>query len=115
MTVDAGFVARFAKLALKVCAFKILFFLLLLHNLFVLVPAEYFAHLDHTGRRVDIYERPELCLGSYEFVATTEYCKVRFLVFWFFGFFVKLVTGNFFSERIDTESSSVHIFDRRIV
>ena len=41
------------------------------------VPPEYFAHLDHTGRRVDSYDRPELCLGSYEFVATKDYCKVR--------------------------------------
>lgn len=40
------------------------------------VPQEYFAHLDHTGRRVDTYDRPELCLGSYEFVATKDYCKV---------------------------------------
>jgi len=39
------------------------------------VPAEYFAHLDHTGRRIDCYDRPELCLGAYEFVATTDYCK----------------------------------------
>lgn len=36
---------------------------------------EYFAHLDHTGRRTDCYDRPELCLGSYEFVATKDYCK----------------------------------------
>lgn len=28
------------------------------------------------GRRVDFYERPELSLGSYEFVATLDYCKV---------------------------------------
>lgn len=40
------------------------------------VPQEYFAHLDHTGRRVDTFDRPELCLGSYEFVATKDYCKV---------------------------------------
>nr|XP_022316893.1 protein transport protein Sec24C-like isoform X2 [Crassostrea virginica] len=39
------------------------------------VPADYFAHLDHTGRRIDTYDRPELCLGSYEFVATKDYCK----------------------------------------
>ncbi|GAB6028512.1 hypothetical protein CHUAL_002663 [Chamberlinius hualienensis] len=39
------------------------------------VPPEYFAHLDHTGLRVDKYERPELCLGSYEFIATKDYCK----------------------------------------
>lgn len=39
------------------------------------VPAEYFAHLDHTGLRVDYYDRPELSLGAYEFVATKEYCR----------------------------------------
>jgi len=39
------------------------------------VPQEYFCHLDHQGRRVDLYERAELCFGSYEFVATTDYCK----------------------------------------
>lgn len=40
------------------------------------VPAEYFQHLDHTGQRVDKYERPELVLGTYEFVATKDYCRV---------------------------------------
>jgi protein transport protein SEC24 len=35
----------------------------------------YFAHLDHSGRRTDIQHRPELYLGSYEFVATKQYCK----------------------------------------
>uniref|UniRef100_A0A5K3FJG6 Zf-Sec23_Sec24 domain-containing protein n=1 Tax=Mesocestoides corti TaxID=53468 RepID=A0A5K3FJG6_MESCO len=39
------------------------------------VPPDYFAHLDHTGRRIDAFQRPELCLGSYEVVATNEYCK----------------------------------------
>ncbi|KAF5400452.1 Transport protein Sec24B [Paragonimus heterotremus] len=39
------------------------------------VPTNYFAHLDHTGRRTDTYHRPELCLGSYELMATAEYCK----------------------------------------
>ncbi|VDL92147.1 unnamed protein product, partial [Schistocephalus solidus] len=39
------------------------------------VPEGYFAHLDHTGHRVDAYQRAELCLGSYELVATKEYCK----------------------------------------
>lgn len=39
------------------------------------VPPDYFAHLDHTGQRVDKYEKPELCLGSYEFIATKDYCK----------------------------------------
>uniref|UniRef100_A0A8C7MH88 SEC24 homolog D, COPII coat complex component n=1 Tax=Oncorhynchus kisutch TaxID=8019 RepID=A0A8C7MH88_ONCKI len=39
------------------------------------VPAFYFQHLDHMGKRVDFYERPELSLGSYEFAATLDYCK----------------------------------------
>lgn len=39
------------------------------------VPEEYFQHLDHTGQRMDRYERPELMLGTYEFLATKEYCK----------------------------------------
>ncbi|XP_020618625.1 protein transport protein Sec24C-like [Orbicella faveolata] len=39
------------------------------------VPAEYFCHLDHQGMRLDVYDRPELHLGSYEFIATKDYCK----------------------------------------
>ncbi|XP_077535726.1 COPII coat complex component secretory 24CD isoform X2 [Haemaphysalis longicornis] len=39
------------------------------------VPPSYFAHLDHLGQRSDKFQRPELCLGSYEIVATKEYCK----------------------------------------
>ncbi|XP_044033801.1 protein transport protein Sec24C isoform X1 [Siniperca chuatsi] len=39
------------------------------------VPPNYFQHLDHTGKRVDCYDRPELSLGSYEFMATVDYCK----------------------------------------
>ncbi|XP_069690232.1 protein transport protein Sec24C isoform X2 [Periplaneta americana] len=39
------------------------------------VPPEYFQHLDHTGQRVDRFERPELMLGAYEFVATKDYCR----------------------------------------
>ncbi|CAF0886553.1 unnamed protein product [Rotaria sordida] len=39
------------------------------------VATEYFNHLDHSGRRVDWYQRPELCLGSYEVLATKQYCK----------------------------------------
>ncbi|XP_036402528.1 protein transport protein Sec24C-like isoform X2 [Megalops cyprinoides] len=39
------------------------------------VPPHYFQHLDHTGKRVDCYDRPELSLGSYEFRATVDYCK----------------------------------------
>lgn len=40
-----------------------------------LVPAEYFQHLDHTGQRMDRFERPELVLGTYEFTATKDYCR----------------------------------------
>lgn len=43
---------------------------------YIAVPQEYFQHLDHAGQRVDKYERPELVLGTYEFVATKEYCRV---------------------------------------
>ncbi|XP_065526686.1 protein transport protein Sec24C isoform X2 [Lathamus discolor] len=39
------------------------------------VPPHYFQHLDHTGKRVDFCDRPELSLGSYEFLATVDYCK----------------------------------------
>ncbi|KAJ8416117.1 hypothetical protein AAFF_G00381390 [Aldrovandia affinis] len=39
------------------------------------VPPHYFQHLDHTGKRVDCYNRPELSMGSYEFRATVDYCK----------------------------------------
>ncbi|XP_014209166.1 protein transport protein Sec24D-like [Copidosoma floridanum] len=39
------------------------------------VPQEYFQHLDHTGQRMDRYERPELRLGTFEYVATKLYCK----------------------------------------
>lgn len=47
------------------------------------VPQEYFQHLDHTGQRTDKYERPELVLGTYEFVATKDYCRVS-LIFKFY-------------------------------
>ncbi len=46
------------------------------YTVFYAVPPEYFAHLDHTGRRVDTYDRPELYLGTYEFAATSDYCRV---------------------------------------
>uniref|UniRef100_A0AC35U0P2 MPN domain-containing protein n=1 Tax=Rhabditophanes sp. KR3021 TaxID=114890 RepID=A0AC35U0P2_9BILA len=39
------------------------------------VEESYFAHLDHTGRRTDISHRAELCLGTYDMLATKSYCK----------------------------------------
>ena len=43
------------------------------------VPQEYFNHLDHMGRRVDAYERPEFCCGSFELTATKDYCRQQTL------------------------------------
>lgn len=37
------------------------------------VPGEYFAHLDASGRRVDMDQRPELLKGNIEFIAPAEY------------------------------------------
>ena len=39
------------------------------------VRKDYFQHLDHQGFCTDKFQRPELCLGSYEVVATREYCR----------------------------------------
>ncbi|CAL1266343.1 unnamed protein product [Larinioides sclopetarius] len=39
------------------------------------VPQDYFCFLDGMGERTDKYHRPELCLGSYEYIATKEYCR----------------------------------------
>uniref|UniRef100_A0A0A9W2S1 Protein transport protein Sec24C n=1 Tax=Lygus hesperus TaxID=30085 RepID=A0A0A9W2S1_LYGHE len=50
-------------------------FLCLLCKATTEVPAEYFQHLDQTGLRVDRYERAELMLGTYDIVATKEYCR----------------------------------------
>lgn len=40
---------------------------------FYVVPGDYVAPLDATGRRIDADQRPELIRGSIEFVAPTEY------------------------------------------
>jgi hypothetical protein len=39
------------------------------------IVREYYAMLDHTGRRVDASSRPELSLGSYEFLAPETYAN----------------------------------------
>ena len=39
------------------------------------VPQYYFQMTDHMGYRMDRLQRPELCRGSYEFIATKDYCK----------------------------------------
>lgn len=36
-------------------------------------PRDYFCNLGPDGRRRDADERPELCRGTVEFVATKEY------------------------------------------
>ena len=49
------------------------------------VPKEYFCHMDGQGSRADKFQRPELCCGSYEFIATAEYCRVSIyldVTFW---------------------------------
>ena len=65
-----------------------LIFKVILYVFLFLVPPEYFAHLDHTGRRTDAYERPELSLGAYEMVATTDYCRVRLETFFHISFMI---------------------------
>ncbi|KAK2975141.1 hypothetical protein RJ640_010821 [Escallonia rubra] len=37
------------------------------------VSGDYFAHLDASGRRIDLDQRPELIKGSVEFIAPAEY------------------------------------------
>jgi len=38
------------------------------------VPGPYFCNLDHTGRRMDLIDRPELTRGTVEYVAPKVYC-----------------------------------------
>ena len=45
-------------------------------NCVVPVPPEYFSHIDHTGRRTDVLQRPELLYGTVEYAGTKDYCKV---------------------------------------
>lgn len=43
------------------------------------VPREYFCHMDGQGSRADRYQRAELCCGTYEYIATAEYCREKIL------------------------------------
>ncbi|KAK7071405.1 Protein transport protein Sec24C, partial [Halocaridina rubra] len=43
------------------------------------VPREYFCHMDGQGSRADRYQRAELCCGTYEYIATAEYCREKTL------------------------------------
>lgn len=38
-----------------------------------MTPPSYVCALNHDGTRLDKYDRPELCCGSVEFIATKEY------------------------------------------
>jgi hypothetical protein len=43
------------------------------------VAEDYFCHLGPDGRRRDVHDRPELCCGSVEFAASSEYMVRRAL------------------------------------
>ena len=76
------------------------------------VPTEYFQHLDHTGQRVDKYERAELVLGTYEFLATKDYCRVSTLFTFFFlaTKYYKHLSFFFFFCRITHHLNYQHLF-----
>jgi len=42
-------------------------------------PPEYYCNMDSQGARADKYQRPELCLGAYEYICTPEYCRNKTL------------------------------------
>lgn len=77
------------------------------------VPAEYFQHLDHTGQRVDKYERPELVLGTYEFVATKDYCRVSLKSSGSWEFCNKMIF--LFTEQCSTKTTSNGFCHRRFL
>lgn len=71
--------ALFKVLLMKRHCYSLLIANVLLTPTPPVVPPEYFCHLDHQGRRTDTLQRPELCFGSVEYVATKDYCKVHYL------------------------------------
>ena len=68
---------------------------------------EYFNHLDHSGRRMDWYQRPELCLGSYEILATKQYCKVCY----FFIQFLQFHLSFFQDEKLPEPPAFIFMID----
>lgn len=62
-------------------------------------PRDYLCNLGPDGRRRDVDERPELCRGTVEFVATKEYmvchCYLSATSISFYNFIlVHFITGN---------------------
>lgn len=76
------------------------------------VPPFFFQHLDHVGRRIDHYERPELSLGSYEYVATLDYCRVSTAGVHCYGKTSKLLRVNALVSCISASRSILGNMDR---
>lgn len=72
-----------------------------------LVEDTYFAHLDHSGRRTDYQNRPELFLGSYEYIATDKYCKVIFSFCFTYVFYLP----NFQNGKKPKEPAFIFMLD----
>ena len=78
--------------------------------LICIVPAEYFSYLDHTGRRTDIAQHPELCYGSFEYIANKDYCKVQCVCFSSVAM-VTFLSACFLPEWCYPKTGSILIYD----